>query len=114
MVSFLILPKLKKLVTTVSQLLKILGPGRGEGYQEDNQKKNSMDLTDTSFFSSLRIQSDGKGKNGTGKRMTSGYQKKKESEQPLLQSKFQPTCSRTPSARSFSMGEGVRLHAGLK
>lgn len=50
MVSFLILPKLKKLVTTVSQLLKILGPGRGEGYQEDNQKKNSMDLTDTSLF----------------------------------------------------------------
>ena len=74
-----------------------------------------MDLTDTSFFSSLRIQSDGKGKTGTGKRMTSGYQKKKkESEQPLLQSKFQPTCSRTPFARSFSMGEGVRLHAGLK
>ena len=78
-------------------------------------KKNSMDLTDTSlfFFSSYSKRRKGEKRNWK-KNDQRLPKKKKESEQPLLQSKFQPTCSRTPFARSFSMGEGVRLHAGLK
>lgn len=70
-------------------------------------KKNSMDLTDTSFFSSLRIQSDGKGKNGTGKRMTSGYQKKKRNpNNPYFRVNFSLLVAVPPSQGVSPWGRG--------